>query len=289
MRNTRQGSVALNGGERFTMQQITETMRALQETVAASRMDQECIQVDLAASQARNEELRRTKEELRRNLQQQAGEHAVEEKALPTPPKAFPISFSQAIMDVVIPATFVGPKATFTGIEDLETHLTAFHTQMILTGGSDAVHCKMFMSTLSDTTLDWFVSLPDRHVTLFTQFSMMFREQYIANWAPPPISKTVSGRVPKGFLNRFGAQVVRLNTKDENMMVHAFRKGIMPGPFIESLIRTFGEIRHRAVAYIVAEGELTEKCDYDVPTRPRGPSRPQPMRVHETTTEKKAP
>ena len=35
------------------MQQIMETMRALQETVAASRLDQECIQVDLAASQAR--------------------------------------------------------------------------------------------------------------------------------------------------------------------------------------------------------------------------------------------
>jgi len=28
------------------------------------------------------------------------------------------MSFSQAIMDAVIPATFVGPKATFTGIED---------------------------------------------------------------------------------------------------------------------------------------------------------------------------
>jgi len=43
MRNTRQGSVAPNEGENITMQQIMETMRALQETVAASRMDQERI------------------------------------------------------------------------------------------------------------------------------------------------------------------------------------------------------------------------------------------------------
>jgi len=50
------------------MQQIMETMCSLQETVSASIMDQERIQVDLAASQARNEELRRTNEELRKNL-----------------------------------------------------------------------------------------------------------------------------------------------------------------------------------------------------------------------------
>jgi len=41
-------------------------------------------------------------------------------------------------MDTVIPVTLVGPKVTFTGIEDPEAHLAAFHTQMMLVGGSDA-------------------------------------------------------------------------------------------------------------------------------------------------------
>ena len=41
----------------------------------------------------------------------------------------------------------------------------------------------------------------------------------------------------KEFLHRFGAQMVGLNLTEENMMVHAFRKGIVPGPFSESLIR----------------------------------------------------
>ena len=40
----------------------------------------------------------------------------------------------------------------------------------------------------------------------------------------------------KEFLHRFGAKVVRLNLTDEKMMMHAFRKGIAPGPFCESLI-----------------------------------------------------
>jgi len=104
---------------------------------------------------------------LRRNLQQQAGEHVVDEQTPPTPPKAFPMPFLQPIIDVVIPTTFVGLKATFTGVKDPKAHLTTFHTQMMLTGGSDTVHCKLFMSMLTGTTLDWFISLPDGHVTLF--------------------------------------------------------------------------------------------------------------------------
>jgi len=48
--------------------------------------------------------------------------------------------FSQEIMNVVILATSMGPKVTFTGVEDPEANLTTFHTQMMLTGGSDAVY-----------------------------------------------------------------------------------------------------------------------------------------------------
>ena len=55
----------------------------------------------------------------------------------PIPPKARPMSFSQAIMGIVLPTTSMGPKVTFTCVEDPEAHLTAFHTQMMLTGGFD--------------------------------------------------------------------------------------------------------------------------------------------------------
>ena len=96
--------------------------------------------------------------------------------------------FSQAITDSVIPSTLVGPKATFTGVEDPKAHLTAFHTQMMLVGSSDAVRCKLFMSTLVRVAMEWFISLPDGHVTSFVQLSQLFREQYITNRAPPPVS-----------------------------------------------------------------------------------------------------
>jgi len=57
MRNTRQGATALEGGDNVTMQQLIETIRALQQAVAASKDDQDRIlaevQVEQAASQNR--------------------------------------------------------------------------------------------------------------------------------------------------------------------------------------------------------------------------------------------
>jgi len=251
--------------------------------VAASR-------VEIAASRADNEELRRANDELCRDLQQ-VGECKVDECAPPVPPKARPMPFSQTIMDIALPTTSLGSKVTFTGVEDLEAHLTTFHTQMMLTGGSSAVYCKLLMSTLPGATLEWFVILPDGYITTFDQFATLFREQYLVNKAPTQFSydvfdiKQYQGESLKEYLNRFGVQVVRLKPTDEVMTVHAFVKGMLPGPFSESLLRfypkTFNEIKCRALTHIAVDERVTEKCGLI------GPIRPQPMRVHEATTGKK--
>jgi len=227
----------------MTLQQVMEMMQGLQEAMPALKAEQERIQVDLVASQARNEELCRGNEELRRGLRNHPGSREIEDRECFTPPREFSMPFSQSIMEVVIPHTFVGPKVTFTGMEDPEAHLTVFHTQMMLVGGSDAVRCKLFMSTLTGMAMDWFISLPDGHVTSFAQLSQLFREQYIANQAPPLVSydlfdmKQYQGETLKEYINRFGAQVVKVGTTEESMIVYAFRKGICPGPFCESIIR----------------------------------------------------
>ena len=126
MRSTRQGPVAPNGGESLTLQQVMKMMRALQEEMAASRANQERIQADLVGSRATSEELCCSNEELRKDLQNRAGEREEEDQELATPPREFLTSFSEEIMDVVIPVTLVGPKVTFTGTEDPVAHLTVF-------------------------------------------------------------------------------------------------------------------------------------------------------------------
>jgi len=120
----------------------------------------------LVASRANNEDLRRTNEELRRDLQRM-GERTNDERTSPIPVKARPMPFSQEIMDTVIPASFMVPKITFIGVEDPKAHITTFHTQMMISRGTDAMHGKLFMGTFSGTMLDWFISLPDGHITSF--------------------------------------------------------------------------------------------------------------------------
>jgi len=50
--------------EEKTMQQLMGMMQGLQEAMAALKAEQERMQADLAASQARNDELYRANEEL---------------------------------------------------------------------------------------------------------------------------------------------------------------------------------------------------------------------------------
>ena len=236
--------IHIEEGNIVTMQQLMETICALQETVATTKTDQDRImvevraeqaasqdqfQVNLDASRTDNEDLRKANEELRRDLQRMR-ERATRERTPPIPVRTRPMPFSQAIISTVIPTNFMTPKITFTSTEDSEAHITTFHTQMMISGGTDAMHCKFFMGTFSGTTLDWLISLLDGHITLFDQFSTLFRKQFIVNRAPPLNSfdlfdmKQYQGEPLKDFLNQFGALVVKVHTKDEAMMVHAFRR-----------------------------------------------------------------
>ena len=54
------------------MAQVLEMVRTLQDNAATSRVEQERMQTELAASQSRNDELNRVNEELRRTLQAQS-------------------------------------------------------------------------------------------------------------------------------------------------------------------------------------------------------------------------
>jgi len=247
------------------MQQVLEIMRGLQDDMAESKLEQERMQADLEASHVRNEELLACGE-LRRGLRNNRGQREHDEMENLSPPREFSTPFSQQILDAVIPNTFVGPKVIITGMEDPEAHLSAFHTQMVLVGGSDAAKCKLFMNILTGMAMDWFISLPDGHITSFRQLSRLFREQYLANKASPPVSydlfdvKQYQVETLKEYINRFGAQVVKVGTSEEPMIVYAFVKGVCADPFGESIIRnrprTFTEIRRRAVEHIASEGEV---------------------------------
>jgi len=178
-----------------------ETVSVLQEAMAVPKVEhenlmaearveqllrQDQLMAEIDVSRASNEELCKANEELHKNLQQ-LDEHSKGERDPIIQLRARPKPFSQAIMDVIIPANYITPKIVFTGVEDPESHLIAFNAQMIISRGTNAIHCKMFMGMFIGTMLQWFSGLPDGHITFFDQFSELFREQFIVNQAQAPV------------------------------------------------------------------------------------------------------
>jgi len=199
-----------------------------------------------------NAELCKTNEELRKSLHQRV-QRSNREGSLSLPVRNNAKPFLKEIVDEPVSAHYITQKIAFvTGIEDPENHLTSFNAQMIISGGTDAIQCKIFMGTFIGTSLQWFNGIHDGQITSFSRFSTMFKEQFSSNKVKRlRIYNLFSVRQREGeplkdYLNRLSALTVRLQMHDEDMMIVAFKQGIAAGPFNNSLIRnpmeTFSEI-----------------------------------------------
>jgi len=140
-------------------------------------------------------------------------------------------------MDKPVQAYYIIPEiALFKGIEDPENHLTTFYAQMIISGGTNAIQCKMLMGTFTGITLQWFSGILDGQITSFSQFSMMFRESFSANKVKPLRIydlfgvKQWEGESLKDYLNRFSTLTIR------NMNLEVFSKVVMRLGFQKILV-----------------------------------------------------
>ena len=111
-----------------------EQEKLIAEAWAEQLLRQDQLMVEMDASRANNEELHKANEELRKNLQQ-LDQHSIVERGPSAQPRARPKPFTQAIMDALVPVSYITPKIILTGVEDPESHLTAFNAHMIILGG----------------------------------------------------------------------------------------------------------------------------------------------------------
>lgn len=113
-------------------------------------------------------------------------------------------------MAEAVPQQFIVPKIPpFSGSVDSKAHLKAFNAQMLISGGNDAVRCKVFVGTLAGTTLKWISSLPRSSITSFTILARTFLERFTANKVKVPKMvdlfdmKQSSDETLRDYLNRF--------------------------------------------------------------------------------------
>ncbi|XP_068475293.1 uncharacterized protein [Phaseolus vulgaris] len=207
-------------------------------------------------------ELQRITEEFRtskpKNMVQQ-GNHG----SLQMHPQDEPQPFTQNIIDEQVPPSFMVPKITpFSGTGDPELHLMAFRVQMLISGGSDAVRCKMFAGTFTGIALRWFNNIPDHSIPSFHVLSKKFIEKFAVNKVEfPTIADLVDirqgeGESLKSYLSRFCGVSIKIFSH-ENLFVDAFVKGLQASSFFESLIRdkpdSMVDVQIRATSYIKEE------------------------------------
>jgi len=92
------------------MQQVMAMVQGLQDEMVESRVEQERMQADLAASQARNEELHRTNKELRHGLRNNQGQRDPDETERLTPQGSFPHHSRRRSWRRLYPTRSQGPR-----------------------------------------------------------------------------------------------------------------------------------------------------------------------------------
>jgi len=98
-----------------------------------------------------------------------------------------PQPFTQKIMvEQVLPHFMVLKLTLYLGSRDPETHLKGFRAQMLISGGSDVIRCKMFVGTLTGMTLQGFSTIPDGTIDSFQTFFQLFLQQFATNQVKPP-------------------------------------------------------------------------------------------------------
>jgi len=83
-----------------------------------------------------------------------------------------------------------------------------------LVDGQDVPGQPAGTGTFTGTTLQWLSGIPDDHITSFSQFTKLFREQFSANKVNPPRlydlfgMRQREGKRLKEYLNRFNADMI---------------------------------------------------------------------------------
>jgi len=99
---------------------------------------------------------------------------------------ADPQSLTRKITEEQVPSHFMVQKMTpYSGLGEHKTHLNAFRAQMLISGVTDVIRCKMFVVILIKTTLQWFIRIPNNTIDSFKTISHIFLQKISANQIKP--------------------------------------------------------------------------------------------------------
>ncbi|XP_073133652.1 uncharacterized protein [Henckelia pumila] len=188
--------------------------------------------------------------------------------------------FDWAILYEELPANFMQPTLReYDGSSDPEEHLGRFENAALLHRYSDAIKCRVFLTTLVRSAQQWFNLLQPGSIRSFNDFSSAFLHQYASSkkYLKTSLSlfnlKQSEVEPLREYVQRFNTAALEVPAATADTLVNSFTQGLRGGEFFKSLVKkpplTYDELLSRAEKYINLEDAQRQR-------RQEGTSRSKP-------------
>ncbi|MCI36923.1 hypothetical protein A2U01_0058147, partial [Trifolium medium] len=125
---------------------------------------------------------------------------------------------SWEILNAPLPAILEKPPSNlgkYDGQGDPDEHISDLDVQLDYRQVRGHIKCRLFSTTLTKRTLDWYKALPPGSIHSWTQLSKQFREYFTASKKPPKTVATLETIVQgdneslRAYLERFNKEAVQ--------------------------------------------------------------------------------
>ncbi|XP_073121027.1 uncharacterized protein [Henckelia pumila] len=172
--------------------------------------------------------------------------------------------FARAILDEELPANFKQPTlGEYDGSSDPEENLGRFENAALLHRYSDAIKCRVFLTTLVRSAQQWFNLLQPGSIRSFNDFSSAFLHQYASSkkYLKTSLSlfnlKQAEVEPLREYVQCFNTAALEVPAATADTLVNSFTQGLRGGEFFKSLVKkpslTYDELISRAEKYVNLE------------------------------------
>ncbi|XP_073138248.1 uncharacterized protein [Henckelia pumila] len=178
--------------------------------------------------------------------------------------------FSQEVIEEPLPLNYKSAKIReYDGSTDPEEHLARFENVAMLHCYGDKIKCKVFLTTLVDSSQRWFEKLEPQSVQSFAKFKQVFLQHFGSSKRYRKTAYSLFEAKQSGeeslrtYIKRFNKIALEVPTCAQETKITAFTQGLREGEFFKSLVkkapRTFENLLARAEKYINMEEAQKQK------------------------------